>query len=570
MSLQAVANHMASQGRGPDTMLVHMAPSEVKGLQALAMAHGGSLTINPQTGLPEAGFLASILPMVAGAFLGPAGAGLFGSALTAGLGVGAITGAATGSLRKGLMAGLGAYGGAGLMGSVMGAGAQGAAGAGAGAGGFAPTVFPDQLMPGAGAAPAIPDAAFLQPSAATAPAASVSPEVQNLLSRYPAPMEAPVAPIQTTPAPVTPTPMPAPTPVDVSAPMPGEDMARTMPQQVGKFDQFRSGIDAVMKDPKQFFNKENMKYGLAALAPMMLSEPEEEKRKKDEAYRYSYSPGRTNADLGGPYTSEARYFNPSYTRLAADGGTMSSEYDYVYDPATQLYKRKEEVAPTPKTPSMSPFADMGVGGGSAAPQTAPGDPSHPLYGLLSPIGAGISLGLGALGDVAQIGMGMVGNAVQGKQSGANVPVGDAGSYADYMAVTQSPFGSYGENVAPGSDYAVDVAAAADANTTPESTFASGGISHLGDYSDGGRLLRGPGDGVSDDIPATIANKRPARLADGEFVVPARIVSELGNGSTEAGARKLYAMMDRIQKNRAKTVGKGKVAVNSRSDKLLPA
>jgi hypothetical protein len=105
-------------------------------------------------------------------------------------------------------------------------------------------------------------------------------------------------------------------------------------------------------------------------------------------------------------------------------------------------------------------------------------------------------------------------------------------------------------------------------------MASGGISNLqynlGGYSDGGRLLRGPGDGVSDSIPATIANKQPARLADGEFVVPARIVSELGNGSTEAGARKLYAMMDRVQKARSKTVGEGKVAKNSRADKYLPA
>jgi hypothetical protein len=101
-------------------------------------------------------------------------------------------------------------------------------------------------------------------------------------------------------------------------------------------------------------------------------------------------------------------------------------------------------------------------------------------------------------------------------------------------------------------------------------FARGGMSHLGDYSDGGRLLKGPGDGVSDSIPATIADKRPARLADGEFVVPARIVSELGNGSTEAGARKLYAMMDRVQKARGKTTGKDRVAVNSRAEKLLPA
>jgi hypothetical protein len=99
----------------------------------------------------------------------------------------------------------------------------------------------------------------------------------------------------------------------------------------------------------------------------------------------------------------------------------------------------------------------------------------------------------------------------------------------------------------------------------------GGLGSLGSYSDGGRLLKGPGDGVSDSIPATIGQKQqPARLADGEFVIPARIVSELGNGSTDAGAKKLYAMMDRVQRARGKTTGKNKVAANSRSDKYLPA
>jgi len=106
--------------------------------------------------------------------------------------------------------------------------------------------------------------------------------------------------------------------------------------------------------------------------------------------------------------------------------------------------------------------------------------------------------------------------------------------------------------------------------TGEMKFAGGGLSDLGGYSDGGRLLKGPGDGVSDSIPAVIGNRQPARLADGEFVVPARIVSEIGNGSTEAGARKLYAMMDRVQKARRKTVGKGKVAANTKADKYLPA
>ena len=101
-------------------------------------------------------------------------------------------------------------------------------------------------------------------------------------------------------------------------------------------------------------------------------------------------------------------------------------------------------------------------------------------------------------------------------------------------------------------------------------YALGGLGALGGYSDGGQLLKGPGDGVSDSIPASIGDRQPARLADGEFVVPARIVSELGNGSTEAGARQLYAMMDRIQKNRKKSIGKGNVAVDSRANKHLPA
>ena len=114
---------------------------------------------------------------------------------------------------------------------------------------------------------------------------------------------------------------------------------------------------------------------------------------------------------------------------------------------------------------------------------------------------------------------------------------------------------------------VTPASAAPAVIEPE-RFADGGIASLGGYSDGGQLLRGPGDGVSDDIPATIGDKQPARLADGEFVVPARIVSELGNGSTEAGARKLYAMMDRIKKSRSKSMKN--IAANSKADKHLPA
>lgn len=97
-------------------------------------------------------------------------------------------------------------------------------------------------------------------------------------------------------------------------------------------------------------------------------------------------------------------------------------------------------------------------------------------------------------------------------------------------------------------------------------YAHGGLSSLGNYSDGGRMLKGPGDGMSDDIPATIAGHQPARLANEEFVIPADVVSHLGNGSSEAGAKVLYAMMDRVRKARTGHTRQGK-RINP--DKLMP-
>lgn len=96
-------------------------------------------------------------------------------------------------------------------------------------------------------------------------------------------------------------------------------------------------------------------------------------------------------------------------------------------------------------------------------------------------------------------------------------------------------------------------------------YAGGG--DLGGYSDGGRMLKGPGDGMSDSIPARIGARQPARLADGEFVVPADVVSHLGNGSTDAGAKQLYSMMDKVRKARTGTKKQGK-EINPR--KYVPA
>jgi hypothetical protein len=102
-------------------------------------------------------------------------------------------------------------------------------------------------------------------------------------------------------------------------------------------------------------------------------------------------------------------------------------------------------------------------------------------------------------------------------------------------------------------------------------MAVGGIAgapNLGSYATGGnpRLLKGPGDGMSDNIPATIGGHQPARLADGEFVVPADVVSHLGNGSTDAGANKLHSMMDKVRKARTGTKKQGK---QIKADKFVP-
>ena len=172
-----------------------------------------------------------------------------------------------------------------------------------------------------------------------------------------------------------------------------------------------------------------------------------------------------------------------------------------------------------------------------------------------PVSAGKGAGLMALLAMAS----MMGNKGGGSAPTANIPSMIANrSQTDYVKTR------------PGSanvDYFTPTTYTPKAAGGGLMDLAAGGMSDLGGYSDGGRLLRGPGDGVSDSIPATIGGKQPARLATGEFVVPARIVSELGNGSTEAGAKKLYAMMDRVQKARRKTKN---VAADTKAHKYLPA
>jgi len=179
--MHAAAQHLQAQGRGDDSMLVHMTPGEVGGLHALARSAGGSLTINPQTGLVEAGWLSSLLPIVAGI----AGSFVGIPPMVTAAAVGAITGIAKKDLKAGLMAGLGAYGGAGLGSTLSGIGA----GSLAAATPAATATLPGAVVPAASSAlpglaaqavtiPSSTLSAFLPQSVATA-AGAASPTLAN-------------------------------------------------------------------------------------------------------------------------------------------------------------------------------------------------------------------------------------------------------------------------------------------------------------------------------------------------------------------------------------------------------
>jgi hypothetical protein len=603
-----------------------MAPQEVAGLQALAKAHGGTLTVNPDTGLAEAGFLSSILPMVAGAALAATGVGAPMAAMMVG---GGMT-LATGSLQKGLVAGLGAYGGAGLAGGLMGAGAAGAAGAGAGAGLGATETAMASLGTG-------PSGALLDPSL-------VAP-VESSFALGAAPKGALTAGAMGTTAaapsafsPVTTGQLASGTSLVPTATSMPVLRAPIDPTFSSRLSQMGQGFQNLGSDAGQsaFMDKVGggsglLKYGLMGLAPAMLQEPKRQTAPVDDATpRYSYAPGRVEdpqAEYTGAYTGERTYFNPVYTRTAAGGGLMDigpieamsdrNQAETMMSNGGMRFAEGGEtkaVQPVEQDPYYTMSGQSGdafkyLMGQMPAPSKAPA-PAAPtgmsgflggITGIASPEGIQKTDGTfvpWSASNPMPTGGGLFGNAAAasapvqerrnllGRVMGAINP--GAGGYYEDAPSNIKPY-TFDPNTgtftaAPAQKVWVPYEAPA-TTTTPGLSYenmnggmanggiaslAQGGASHLGDYSDGGRLLKGPGDGVSDDIPATIGEKRPARLADGEFVVPARIVSELGNGSTEAGARKLYAMMDRVQSARKKSIGKDRVAVNSRAEKLLPA
>jgi hypothetical protein len=498
MSLHALANHLQQAGRGDDKVLIHMTPKEVKGLQSLAMAHGGSLTINPQTGLPEAGFLSRLLPTLIGAGLTIASGGALSPLMAAGI-TGAGYGIAKGSLKEGLMAGLGAYGGAGLASGLNAAGAAAAPSANIGANANA------VVNSGTAAAEAAKGSSYtgLGSNVGASGTLQASNLSQPIIQNYPSAVMPSAKEVMSRGFATVPdaTKVALQPPIQAAAP---EVITQTVPNVTPSyFDNVKAGFGEATGSFKGLQNvwdktPTGTGYGLAATGIGIMQDSQNKgigNVKASDSYLrpYDYSVAQ-NEEAYAPNTStsERMYFNqPRFTarpiqKIAKEGGLLK----------------------------------LAVGGQperEAAYQSVSMNDSYPMAQLKTPMYSDPSMQRPMARDVVN-------------------PSGDVG---------------------------VD-------EFTGQPRMAGGGLSTLGGYSDGGRLLKGPGDGVSDSIPASIGNRQPARLADGEFVVPARIVSEIGNGSTEAGARKLYAMMERVQRARRKTVGKNQVAKNTKAERLLPA
>ena len=546
MSLHAAAKHISTKGRGSDSMLVHMTPGEVHGLQALAKANGGSLSINPHTGLVEAGFLSKILPVVAAAaatyFTAGAAAPALEAALagTAGAGMGGIlAGAGSGALINGGMA---AIQGKNVGEAAVSGGLGGAISGGLGAYGGAPDLTNGAFMPSG------------TPPVSTA---SSIPDYSSFAYQNP--------PSPTALPPVATPPIPSPNAAQLvdNSIYGGQGMSPTaaLTQNAGQAAQpaVANAVNAAPKvDPYEAQGlMQNARNAGTALNPGSMPKPD-------------LLSGNYYQGLGEGGVDTAQKLGIQALPVMSMLDDQKPLVPVAEEPSrlkriSPNFRAQEAVKPDPyykaKYAAGGGLMDlapngMAVGGVSTLPpQTNFANPSQSMMGT------------------SQYSMAtdpMSGNIAQRMAIGGPTKKKRAPLTSDRNLSAMDPYEAglanlnnarYGANMAG----ITNPSAMTRLGEIP--TAAGGGLSHLGGYSDGGRMLKGPGDGMSDNIPAMIGSKQPARLADGEFVVPADVVSHLGNGSTDAGAKKLYAMMDKVR--RART-GKKKQAPAVNTGRLMPA
>jgi hypothetical protein len=407
-----MAQELQSMGRDEDSMLVHMSPEEVNSLQGLAMAAGGSLTINPQTGLPEAFSLKKLLPMLLGA-----GASLIpgvGPLAAAGI-IGAGQTALTGNLQKGLMAGLQAFGGASLAGGI-----EGVVG-GAKAGAVAPSGPAFTIPPGGG-----------------------------------------------------------PMPLDALG-------VATKPS--GTLARFGQGFQGAAQG--------NMT-GLAGKAAVPMAGLGVLSGISDATTPGFRTPqGQIDNSYQGPYTAQRR--TASFAPSTGDILGSSKERRYFDIDQPEIYNMQGQVVqPGSSTAPGTPIVQSYL-----LPQSKKNKRGSPMYGFRT----------------QEYMPNMMDE--EGFAKGGEVQLADGAFVVDARTVSEIGNGS-----------------------------SNAGMELLSRM--GGRPIDGPGDGVSDSIPARIGRDQPARVARDEVLFPPQTVRRVGNGSEKRGAQKLYALMDKAHKARRKS------------------
>ena len=519
------AQKLASYGRGGDTELVHMTKGEIKGLQDLALAYGGSLSINPNTGLVEAGFLKRLLPTLAGAALAATGVGAPMAALIVGGGYGL----ATGSITKGLMAGLGAYGGAGLTSSLGALGGETLATSGQDAALNAFKETQQQAItsglentatytdPFLGSVPPPPPPSSYAIESAKSTIGNLKNLPESAIQNYQSALNAPGV-----------------NPQDVVSAA-GRAQGATGATAMGNVSR---GIGEVFSSPSAAgqFAKSNIGALGSAIVPSLL--PDQQQSAGPAGYQEDeYDRQLKGYRMSPNYQAyEASRPNPYYqATYAAAGGVMNSFDDENGSDSNMAsggiaqYKNKGQVN------VLQEYLNRQAEEQTRQSGYLPESVAIPRTGIFRD--TDVDTARKTADEAAEIRLGKAFKAAGIKP--VAFPKTAIRGLGDISGITR--------------------------DTTE---VAKGGVmSSLGGYSDGGRMLKGPGDGMSDSIPASIAGKQPARLADGEFVVPADVVSHLGNGSTDAGAKKLYAMMDKIRKART---GKKKQAPAVTASKYMPA
>jgi hypothetical protein len=656
--LSVAKNPMAEQlqgyGRNGDSMLVHMTPDEVGGLQQLAMAAGGSLTINPVTGLPEANFLKKLLPTLLGAGLSLIPG--VGPALAAGI-VGGGQTLLTGDINKGLMAGLGAFGGGALAGAAglgTGAAAAKAAAAKAAAGtSAAPTAgFSGALnvpgMPGLDVAatqftPAmsiagLPGAASIAPTAASAAAPvaaaktglagfgqkfgqAASAGLGGKAAKY-APYLAGAGVFNTLSEASTPTlRMPEEEKSDYKGPylpQPRKARFRTpeeMRQSGGaEFSFFEDanpypgfmpapgmaegGLAALpaagdFQATLDFFNQSPG--AITASMYPTASAGSAGRGAGEKAYTFARgnppAPGttgpNTNAGMGGEALSSF------LSNLAANSGGGASFSDLANMFGGRMSSEIASGLPANNPLPGTTIPSVDVSGEGIMPdfkleELRVNPVGMPQINVSSGYGAGNSMGgyRGEFGGSSPFGgdmggslnsMGSFGNNLDSRISGGNYTFPTATFDNSNPFSISSPFGGMGsiyggefgggsslfkdpeeyeEAKARGGEVGMDDGSfVVDARTVSElgNGSSNAGIEHLARM--GGRPVRGAGDGVSDSVPARIGGHQKARVARDEVIFSPEAVSRLGSGSHSKGTKKLYALMGKAHSARKKA-GRG--------------